>query len=43
MGKTVKTKEHTGKVIRFNFLQNKVALRLEDRQEIEINVDEIIK
>ena len=42
MGKTVKTKEHTGKVIRFNFLQNKVALRLEDRQEIEISVDEII-
>ncbi|MGD8833998.1 MAG: regulatory iron-sulfur-containing complex subunit RicT [Desulfobacteraceae bacterium] len=43
MGKTVKTKEHTGKVIRFNFLQNTVALRLEDRQEIEIDVDEIIK
>ncbi len=43
MGKTVKTKSHTGKVIRFNFLQNKVALRLEDHQEIEISVDEIIK
>jgi cell fate regulator YaaT (PSP1 superfamily) len=43
MGKTVNTKDHTGKVIRFNFLQNKVALRLEDRQEIEINVDDIIK
>jgi cell fate regulator YaaT (PSP1 superfamily) len=43
MGKIVKTKEHTGKVIRFNFLQNKVALRLEDKQEIEISVDEIIK
>lgn len=42
MGKIVKTKEHTGKVIRFNFLQNKVALRLEDKQEIEISVDEII-
>ncbi|MGD9367740.1 MAG: stage 0 sporulation family protein [Desulfobacteraceae bacterium] len=43
MGKIVKTKEHTGKVIRFNFLQNKVALRLEDKQEVEISVDEIIK
>ncbi len=43
MGKTVKTKDHTGKVIRFNFLQNKVALRLEDHQEVEVSVDEIIK
>ena len=39
----VKTKEHTGKVIRFNFLQNSVALRLEDNQEIEVKLDEIIK
>jgi cell fate regulator YaaT (PSP1 superfamily) len=43
MGKTVRTKEHTGKVIRFNFLKNKVSLRLKDRNEIEISVDEIIK
>lgn len=42
MGKTVETKEHTGKVIRSNFLQNKVTLRLEDHKEIEISVDEII-
>ena len=43
MGKTVKTKEHTGKVIRLNFLQNRIALRLEDKQEIEVTLDEIIK
>jgi cell fate regulator YaaT (PSP1 superfamily) len=43
MGKIVKTKDNTGKVIRFNFLQNTVALRLEDNQEIEVSVDEIIR
>jgi cell fate regulator YaaT (PSP1 superfamily) len=43
MGKMVKTKEHTGKVIRLNFLQNSVALRLPDNQEIEVGLDEIIK
>jgi len=43
MGKIVKTKDHSGKVVRFNFLQNKVALRLEDNQEVEISVDDIIK
>jgi cell fate regulator YaaT (PSP1 superfamily) len=43
MGKTVKTKEHAGKVVRLNFLQNTVALRLPDNQEIEVGLDEIIK
>lgn len=43
MGKTVRTKEHMGKVIRFNFLQNSVSLRLQDNQEIEVGLDEIIK
>jgi cell fate regulator YaaT (PSP1 superfamily) len=43
MGKIIKTKEHTGKVIRLNFLQNSVALRLPDNQEIEVGLDEIIK
>jgi cell fate regulator YaaT (PSP1 superfamily) len=43
MGNIVKTKDNTGKVIRFNFLQNTVALRLEDNQEIEVSVDEIIR
>ena len=43
IGKMVKTKEHTGKVIRFNFLHQKIALRVEDNQEIEVGLDEIIK
>lgn len=43
MGKVVKTREHTGKVIRLNFLQQRVALRVEDSQEIEVGLDEIIK
>jgi cell fate regulator YaaT (PSP1 superfamily) len=43
MGKIVKTKNQSGKVIRFNFLKNKVSLRLEDNQEIEVSVDEIIR
>ena len=43
MGKVVKTREHTGKVIRLNFLQQRVALRVEEDQEIEVGVDEIIR
>lgn len=43
MGKTVKTKEHSGKVIRLNYLQNTIALRLADNQEIEVKLDEIVK
>ena len=43
MGKMVKTKEYTGKVIRFNFLHQKIALRLEENQEVEVGLDEIIK
>ena len=42
MGKMVRTREHTGKVIRLNYLQQRVALRVEDDQEIEISIDEII-
>ncbi len=43
MGKKVKTSEHSGKVIRLNYLQNTIALRLEDNQEVEVKLDEIIK
>jgi cell fate regulator YaaT (PSP1 superfamily) len=43
MGKMVKTKQHTGKVIRFNFLKKKVALRIEGNQEVEVGLDDIIK
>ncbi len=43
LGKIAKTKEHTGKVIRLNFLRKRVALRVEDNQEVEVGLDEIIK
>lgn len=43
MGKIVKTKQHTGKVIRFNFLKKKIALRIEGNQEVEVGLDDIIK
>ena len=43
MGKTVKTKEHTGKVIRFNFLRRRVALKIEGNEEVEVSLDELIK
>jgi cell fate regulator YaaT (PSP1 superfamily) len=43
MGKIVKTREHTGKVIRFNFLHQTIALRVEDNQEVEVRLDDIIK
>ncbi|MBT8341734.1 MAG: stage 0 sporulation protein [Desulfatitalea sp.] len=43
MGKIVKTKTHTGKVIRLNYLQQRIALRLEDDQEVEVGLNEIIK
>jgi cell fate regulator YaaT (PSP1 superfamily) len=43
VGKIVRTKEHTGKVIRFNLLQQRVCLRLDDRQEVEVALDDIIE
>ena len=43
IGKIAKTKAHTGKVIRLNFLKKKVALRVEGNKEIEVGLDEIIK
>jgi cell fate regulator YaaT (PSP1 superfamily) len=43
IGKMVKTKEHTGKVIRFNFLHQKIALRVADNKEVEVGLDEIVK
>jgi cell fate regulator YaaT (PSP1 superfamily) len=41
VGKTVKTDKLTGKVVRFDFFQQKVVLRLEDNQEVEVGLDEI--
>lgn len=43
MGKTVKTRDYKGKVIRFNFFHQRVLLRIEDNQEVEVGLDEIIK
>jgi len=43
MGKIVKTKEHTGKVVRLNFLRQRISLRVEEDREVEVGLDEIIK
>lgn len=43
MGKTVNTKDISGKVVRFNYLQQKVVLRTTDNQEVEIDPKDIIK
>lgn len=43
IGKIIKTKQHTGKVIRFNLLYQRICLRLEDNQEVEVALDDIIK
>jgi cell fate regulator YaaT (PSP1 superfamily) len=43
MGKVVQTKEHTGKVVRLNFLRQRVAIRVDEEQEVEVGLDEIIK
>jgi cell fate regulator YaaT (PSP1 superfamily) len=42
VGKTVKTKNGKGKVIRHNAIYNRIAIRLEDGQEIEAGIDDII-
>jgi cell fate regulator YaaT (PSP1 superfamily) len=42
VGAAVKTKNGKGKVIRHNAIYNRVAIRLEDGEEIEARVDEII-
>lgn len=43
MGKTVNTKDISGKVVRFNYLQQKVVIRTADNQEVEIEPNDIIK
>ena len=43
IGKIVRTREHAGKVTRYNFLRQRVALRIEEGQEVEVGLDEIIK
>lgn len=43
IGKTISTKTGKGKVVRHNAICNRVAIRLEDNSEIEVQLDEIIK
>ena len=43
IGKIVRTREHAGKVTRYNFLRQRVALRIDEGQEVEVGLDEIIK
>lgn len=43
MGKSVKTKDISGKVVRFNYLQGRVVVRVAENQEVEIDPGEIIK
>lgn len=43
IGKTIKTKGGKGKVIRHNPICNRITVRLDDGQEIEIGLDEMIK
>ena len=42
VGEAVKTKNGNGKVIRHNAIYNRIAIRLEDGQEIEAGIDVII-
>ena len=42
VGEAVKTKNGKGTVIRHNAIHNRIAIRLEDGEEIEAKVDEII-
>ncbi len=43
IGKTINTPQGKGKVIRYNVIGNRIAVRLEGGQETEISVDAIIK
>ena len=42
IGETVKTKDGKGKVIRHNTIFNRIAIRLDDGQDIEVGLDEIL-
>jgi len=43
IGKTIKTKAGRGKVIRHNPICNRIAIRFDGGQDVEIGLDEIIK
>ena len=42
LGKMVKTKDYSGKVVRLNFFKERISLRVEDG-EVEVGLDEILK
>jgi len=42
IGKTVQTKDSTGKVIRHNVIGKRIAIRLENGMEVEVGMDEIV-
>ena len=41
VGKTIQTRDKTGKVIRHNVIGRRIAIRLDDGSEMEISVDDI--
>ena len=41
IGKKIRTKDKTGKVVRHNVIGRRLAIRIEDGTEIEISIDEI--
>ncbi len=43
VGKMIKTREHAGKVVRLNFLQQRISIRLDDNQEVEVGLDDIVQ
>lgn len=43
IGKVVKTKDHSGKVLRVNLLRQRLVLLNEEEQEIEVGLDDLIK
>jgi cell fate regulator YaaT (PSP1 superfamily) len=43
IGKIVKTREYSGKVVRINLLQQRVALLTEENQEIEVGLEDIVR
>jgi cell fate regulator YaaT (PSP1 superfamily) len=43
IGETVKTKNAKGKVIRHNTIFNRIAIRLDDGQDIEVGLDKIFR
>jgi len=43
IGETVTTKNGKGKVIRHNAIVNRIAIRLDDGQDIEAELNDIVK